>query len=291
VEAGRAEAALDVCRKGLGLFQMDSELQFREGVILQDLGRLEEARQAYLGALSSREGWHITSADPGLGGFKTRHNLAMLAEEMGDLPEAERQWREVIHQVPRYRQGWRGLGAILLKSGRINEAEALAEELVGNEALRIEGLLLQVWTAQARGNPERAREALACAVKERPDDLDTLRTQSQFRLQHGAADETEAALKSLLQRDPQDASSHHNLGTLLTRMGRFDEAIQAYRQSLRYRPNYALTYLNLGHTLKESGRLSEAATAFEHVLRLVPDDPALREELIATIHAARRGSR
>jgi GT2 family glycosyltransferase/tetratricopeptide (TPR) repeat protein len=285
---GRPDAALDACRQGLGLFPLDTELQFRQGVILQDLGRLDEARQAYVGALSSREKWHITSADPGLSGFKTRHNLAMLAEEMGDLAEAERQWREVVREVPRYRQGWRGLGAILLKCGRINEAEGLAQELTNNEALRIEGLLLQVWTAQARGDSDLAREVLARAVTEGPDDLDTLRTRCQFCLEHGTPEETEGALKSLLERDPQDASSHHNLGTLLTRVGRSDEAIQAYRQSLRYRPNYALTYLNLGRTLKQTGRLSEAATAFEHVLRLVPHDYGLRDELARLVHAARQ---
>jgi len=37
---------------------------------------------------------------------------------------------------------------------------------------------------------------------------------------------------------------------------------------------------NLGHALKDGGRIEEAVAAWEQALRLVPDDPAVRGELI-----------
>jgi len=278
---GRAEQALETCRRGLGLFPLDTELQFREGVILQALGRLNEARQAYLDALSSTDERHVASVLRGLTGYKAHHNLAMVAAEMGDLAEAERQWREVLHEVPGYRPGWRGLGEILVRGSRFAEAESLAEQLLKKDgSLRIEGLLIKSRTALARQQFTEARDALDRAATERPDDLDTLRARGQFFFEHGAPDEAERALKSLIEHDPHDASAHHNLGTVFLLAQRYDEAVQAYRQALRYRPNHAATYLHLGYALKESGRPNEAVTEWKHVLRLVPGDPSARQELV-----------
>ena len=58
----RAEA-LETCRRGLTLFPHDVELRFREGVVLHELGRLEEARQAYSAVLTDGEERHFSSVD------------------------------------------------------------------------------------------------------------------------------------------------------------------------------------------------------------------------------------
>ena len=48
---GRHQEALEACRQGRSMFPRDTELRFREGVLLHELGRLEEARRAYLDVL------------------------------------------------------------------------------------------------------------------------------------------------------------------------------------------------------------------------------------------------
>ncbi|MFI5455270.1 MAG: glycosyltransferase [Isosphaerales bacterium] len=277
---GRHEEAFETCRQGRRVFPRDTELRFREGVLLHDLGRLEESRRAYLDVLGNGEERHFASVDRGLTGYKARHNLAVVANDMGDLAEAERQWCEVVREVPKYRQGWRGLAETLIRGGRLAEAEALAEKLSEDGALRVEGLLIKSRTALGLGRFAETRDALDRAVAACPDDLETLRSRCQFLFEHGEPDEAEGALRSLIARAPDDASAHHNLGTLLMRIRRFDEAVQAYRQALRYRPNHAATHLNLGYALKESGRIEEAVAAWEHVLRLAPGDPAARQELL-----------
>jgi O-antigen biosynthesis protein len=276
---GHREEALETCRRGRELFPLDAELRFREGVLLHDLGRLAEARQAYLGVLETREERHLTSIDRGITGFKARQNLAVLAADVGDLAEAERQWREVVREAPRYRPGWRGLGDSLIRLGRTDEGQALADRLLSDQAIRIEGALLKHRIALTRGRIEEARLEIDRAATERPDDLEGLRARCQFLFEHGSPDEAEAALRGLIARQPQDPSAHYNLGTLLLRSGRFDEAEQAYRQSLRYRSNHAGTYLQLGYALKETGRTAEAAEAWEQVLRLSPGHPAASAEL------------
>ena len=55
---GQREEALAACRRGRGLFPRDAELRFREGVLLHELGRLDEARRAYLDVLEHRDERH-----------------------------------------------------------------------------------------------------------------------------------------------------------------------------------------------------------------------------------------
>jgi len=276
---GFGAEALETCRRGLALFPHDVELQFREGVLLHELGRLVEARQAYAAVLTDGEERHFSSVDRALTGFKAHQNLAVVATDMGDLAGAEREWREVVRAAPGYRQGWRGLGETLMRAGRIADAETDADDLVKDGAMHIEGLLLKSHVAIARGQFADARIALETALTENPDDLDVLRNRSQFFFEHGDAAEAESALSILIAHDPNDASAYHNLGTVLLRSARHDEAVQAYRQSLRFRSNCVATYLNLGSALKDSGRIEEAVTAWEQALRLAPNDRTVRQEL------------
>jgi tetratricopeptide (TPR) repeat protein len=275
------EQALDACHRGRALFPRDKELRFREGVLLHELGRLAEARGAYLSVLTEEEDRHFSSVDNGLNGFMAHQNLAVVATDMGDLAEAEKQWTEVTRDVPQYRQGWRGLGDVLIRTERCADAEKLADQLMCQGPLRAEGLLLHSRLALLQSRLDDARNALEVAAAEYPDDKTTLGSRSQFLFEHGTNDEAERALRSMIDRDPSDAEAHHNLGTLLMRSRRHDEAVVSYRQSLRYRPNYAATYLNLGYALKDGGRLEEAAAAWEQAARLAPNDPAPRHELRA----------
>jgi GT2 family glycosyltransferase/tetratricopeptide (TPR) repeat protein/2-polyprenyl-3-methyl-5-hydroxy-6-metoxy-1,4-benzoquinol methylase len=277
---GKRQEALATCRQGRSLYPHDAELRFREGVVLHELGRLDEAKQAYRDVLRNGEERHFASVDRALTGFKAHQNLAVIARDQGDLVDAAREWREVVLAAPQYRVGWRGLGDTLVCAGHFAEAEALANELLSNTPVCLEGLLLRSRIGIARGNLADARTALDQALTEKPDDLEVLRCRCQFLFEHGEPDEAERALKALIDRDGEDAAAHHNLGTLLLRTGRYDEAAQAFRQSLRFRSSESSTYLNLGYALKESGRLQEAVKAWEQALRLSPSDPAARQEMI-----------
>ena len=277
---GRHQEAAETCRQGRSMFPRDTELRFREGVLLHELGRLEESRRAYLDVLSMNEDRHFASVDRALTGFKVRQNLAVLAGDMGDLAEAERQWREVVREVPSYRAGWRGLAETLLRGGRHAEVEAFASALQKDRALCAEGLLAESQVAIKQGRLADARAALDRAITEYPDDLETLRGRGQFLFEHGSSEEAEHALQALIDHDPADASAHHNLGTLRMRTQRYEGAVEAYRRSLSLRPHYAATHLNLGYALKDSGRLEEAIAEWEQTLRLAPGDPTARQELM-----------
>jgi GT2 family glycosyltransferase/tetratricopeptide (TPR) repeat protein/2-polyprenyl-3-methyl-5-hydroxy-6-metoxy-1,4-benzoquinol methylase len=285
MRTGARDQALQTCRRGRAQFPHDVELRFREGVLLHEMGRLHEARRAYLDVLSNSEERHFTSVDRALAGFKAHQNLAVIATDLDDQVEAEREWRQVVSDAPGYRPGWRGLGETLIRQGRITDAEAIAEALMSQPALRLESLLLTSRAALANGDARRARELLDQADAEAPGDHTALERRCQLLFENGAPAEAEAALRALILRNPQDASAHHNLGTLMLRLERYEEAALSFRQALRHRADAPATYLHLGYALKETGRLEEAIAAWQQVLRLSPNHPAASEELR---HAAGR---
>ncbi len=279
MQSGGWEEGLQVCQDGLARFPEDDELRFRLGVALHQLGRLAEAERAYLDVLEVHEPRHFTSVDRGLRGFKAYQNLAVVYTEMGELAKAERQWRQVVREVPHYRTGWRGLGDVLLQRGKLDEATATADQLSRDEATRVEGMLLKGRLAAARGDVAGARREFEAASSAAPNDPEPWRALSQLLFEQGRPGDAERSLRELVRLDPEDGSAHHNLGTTYLQSGRFREATASYRESVRCRPGSAVTHLHLGYALKEGGRIHEAVAAWLEVLKLSPDDAAAEQEL------------
>jgi tetratricopeptide (TPR) repeat protein len=280
-ESGQAEAAREACRVGLEQFPRDAELRFRAAVLLHEAGRLPEAVQAYLDILRGDEERHFSSVDRGIKSFKARYNLAVVYQDLGDLASAEREWRLAVEEVPHYRPGWRGLGDVLLRQGKLREAEAVAQRLLADRRLRGEGLVLRGQAAAGRRQLAEARHWLKQAVEEFPSDPAPLETWCRFLFDHGDPAEAEAALQELVRREPANGTAHHNLGTLNLRLGRPQAAADCYGQSLRHRPDHAPTYAQLGHALRQAGRVDDARQAWAQALRLDPGNAEAAAGLLA----------
>src|SRR5262249_34852855 len=116
-QLGRVEESWQSCQRALEQFPEDVELLFRKATLLQDRGQLREAITAYETVLSARSQRYFSSVVQGLQGYLTRHNLAIVFEELGDLRRAEEQWRLALEEMPRYRLAWRGLAEVLMRQG------------------------------------------------------------------------------------------------------------------------------------------------------------------------------
>ncbi len=186
---------------------------------------------------------------------------------------------------------WRELGENLVQQQRLADAAQLADELLTDPHVRVEGHLLKSRVALANQQLDLARAALDTALEEYPGDLGTLGERSVFFFHHGTDEEGERALRVLLASDPTDAWAYYSLGVVLMRNKRHEEAVVAYRQSLRYRPNYGPTFFNLSYALADGDPLTEARAACEQAARLLPNDPGPRSELarLARMGAGVRG--
>src|SRR5207247_2085066 len=107
---GQARQALDACRLGRSFYPDDVELLFQESQSRAEQKDLPVAIACGRRALESRDDLHFASVDEGLRGFKTRHNLAMYYQELGQFAEAEAQWQASVAEQPAFVPGWLGLG-------------------------------------------------------------------------------------------------------------------------------------------------------------------------------------
>jgi GT2 family glycosyltransferase/tetratricopeptide (TPR) repeat protein/SAM-dependent methyltransferase len=282
-QLGRYSEAWDACRQGREHFPNDIELLFREGILHHHFHRLSQAAEAYRRVLKPAAERHFTSVDSGISGFKARHNLALVYEDIGQFSAAEEQWRQVVAEAPSYRLGWRGLGEVLLRQQKWEAVAEVAHRLLGGKQLppllHMEGMMLQGHLAEAQGAIPEAGRFFQNAVERWPEDLDARHALCRFLFERGRPAEAKQAIEDLLKRTPDDAAAYQNLGAICSQMDQHGEAVEAFRRSLRFRPDWPVTYLHLARALEACGRTTEAVWAWRGVLRLEPSHPAATQAL------------
>jgi tetratricopeptide (TPR) repeat protein len=214
---GQAAEALTTCRAGRALYPDDVELLFHESLVLRALGDRAGAESCLLRLLETREPDHFASVDTGIGGFKARHNLAVLYDEQGRLAEAAAQWRAALAERPDFKPAWLGLAELCLRAGRWDDLESIAARLeTAPFGGGIEAAVLKARSALARREFPAARRLLEEAVARAPRALAPRVLLSHALLQEGRDPAAaEQALREILALDPGHAEARHNLAVLL----------------------------------------------------------------------------
>jgi predicted TPR repeat methyltransferase len=160
--------------------------------------------------------------------------------QSGDLPGAERLYRQVLALRP-------------------DDGNAL-------------NLLGQI--ARARGDLPEALRLIGQAVARNPGAPVFLAAHGAALAESGQLPEAEAALRAAVAARPGDAVSLRNLGQVLSTQGRVGEALAPLRQAVALQPGSGPAHLALAHACREAGLREEAAT---HAARAVTD-PAIAEQ-------------
>jgi GT2 family glycosyltransferase/tetratricopeptide (TPR) repeat protein/2-polyprenyl-3-methyl-5-hydroxy-6-metoxy-1,4-benzoquinol methylase len=279
MQLNRLDEAVATCQEGSKRFPQDMELRFRTGILLHRMGRLAEAAEAYERIFRDPEERHFSSLDPGIGGHKARHNLAMVYADMSDFRRAEEQWRLILEEKHRYRPAWRGLGSTLVRQDKLDEAAELAGNEMVDKSLEGEGWLLQARLECVRGDHGAARRAFEQAIQLLPNDLEALRDYCAFLCERVDVRDAEPVLKRLLELNPADVAARQTLGRVYRLQGRHAESANAFCRALQDRPDSAELYFELGKTLQADGRTQEAVAAWEQALQLAPGHPEVTAAL------------
>ena len=215
---GQADQALAACQEGRRHYPDDVELLFLEGLTRRDRGDLEGAAAALERLLEVKPGPHFASVAVGLGGYRARHNLAVVYQQLGKLAQAEAQWRLVTAERPDFALAWLGLGVLHLAQGRWGELEQDARALETQAGAPAEAKALRGRVLLARGDFVGARAMLDRAVAQSPQALWPRVILTHVLLQEGRdPDAAERALRDVLAMEPQHAEARHNLAVLLQR--------------------------------------------------------------------------
>ncbi|QDU10762.1 glycosyltransferase [Gimesia aquarii] len=262
--------AWDYCSQGLSHFPSDKELLFRQAMLQHHFGRLLDAEKTYLRVINEQTDRHFTSIDVGLCGYKTRHNLAIVYDEMGKLEEAEAQWRLIIKEIPTYTTAWKCLGETLLKADKLEQVEQLAMRMRGQEETHIDGFILSARLLERQGKPDQAIVQLQKKLDQKPQAIELLRELCRLNFERSSPEKSLSVLQTLAEKDPNDASAFHNLGTTFLQLNQCEKAIANYKKSLELRPESAATWHLLGHAYQNEGDCLCAKSAWHETLRLCP---------------------
>ncbi|HEY1541691.1 MAG TPA: tetratricopeptide repeat protein [Xanthobacteraceae bacterium] len=176
---------------------------------------------------------------------------AVQHHQSGQLPEAERLYRDILTREPGHGGSLHFLGLLLHQTGRNEEAaDLIGRSLARDPAIR-DGHYHMGLVQRALGRHDVAAAHFAKAIALRPD----------------------------------HAEAHMDLGTARKREGRADEALASYRRALALRPDAAQIRYNLANLLAEQGQLHEAVAEYQRALRLAPGAATIHHNLAAALLA------
>lgn len=169
--AGRSEKALDALDKAIELNPRYVEAHVNRGIVLNDLGRTDEAAVAFASA-------HATSGDSRMGiPAHSAAKLANLHAELGEayvdsgaLPQAIEQYEVALDLGPEFHDLRYRLGRLLLDSGRSLEAREAFEKVVDARSGFADGRAALGLACYLSGDAASAREVWGALTQENPND-------------------------------------------------------------------------------------------------------------------------
>jgi len=200
----------------------------------------------------------------------------------GRIEDAEKSCRDALGRLPEDVNLLGLLGAILLKRGRIDEAESVLLRTVALEPAfakpheDLGTLYLQ------RNKPEEAVTSFETAVKldRQPSALLGLATALS---RCGQSKRAEKICGEILSKDSQNIRALRLLATIASDHERHTAAEGLLRRIVELAPDFQPGYGDLAAFLMERSRFHEAVAVFEKAIELRPDQAGLHQRLADTL--------
>ena len=223
-------------------------------------------------------------------------------ERYGD---AEKMAESLTQKYPSHQFGWKVLGAVYERFGRLSEALVATQKSVqlAPQDFAAHSNLGNILKLLSRLDDSEASYRKAIELKPESPEIHynlgvTLRAQAKFTqaetsyrkaidLKHdfaeahfnlgvtledlGRLEDTEVSYRKAIALKPDYAEAHSGLSRILQELGRLDEAESSCNRAIALKPGVAEPYVQLGNTLRELGRLEEAESSYNQSIALNPD--------------------
>jgi protein O-GlcNAc transferase len=231
--------------------------------------------------------------------------IALQYHRAGQLPQAEKLYRQVLSPQPKHAGALHYLGVIAYQMGQMDAAVDLIRQAIAlqpdiSEAYCNLGLALRgasqldqaiAATRQAivlkpnypqayanlgnimrdQGQLDQAVAAYRQAIDLKPDYAEVYNNLGTALADNGQPEEAAVALRQAIALNPKDAQAFYNIGVVLGKQGQLEQAIIAFRQAIAVKPNFPAALCNLGIALEDSGLLNEAIATDRQAIALKPD--------------------
>lgn len=231
---------------------LKASVRAQMGLAYQQLGRLEEALQAFREA-------NDLHASP---------ELEARIQALENLSENQDPQTRLLHQARK-----------ALAQGRYDEAlKAFAAVLQLNPD-HVDALHGQAWAYYHQGHPDLALPILQKAIILEPEKPELFNDLGMLFQAMGNVEKAVRFHQRALKLDDGFAPAWVNLGVAYKRLGKFEEAVEAYQKALAIDPDLPEAANNLGNLLRLLGRREEAKAYLEQALKLRPDYADARHNL------------
>lgn len=187
---------------------------------------------------------------------------ALLLECRGETDRAVEAFLAASQNRPRARWPLFGLGGLLARLGRFEEAERCYQRVLELDPSASAALLEMGRIRQGQGRYEEARELFQQALADSPRFFKAYDALARAMLAEGdAAGALQVLSRAMAQQGTENAARQELLGRLHLELGHYPEAESAFRKALELKPgrNRLENNLRLGQALLAQGRYQEAA--------------------------------
>ncbi|MFQ5935087.1 MAG: tetratricopeptide repeat protein [Acidiferrobacterales bacterium] len=207
-------------------------------------------------------------------------DIALGFHKQGNLPEAERVYREILRSDFDYADAWHLLGLLVFHSGYFQTAIELIGEAIAldPEEPYYRNSLGSVYTRQS--DLPAAVDCYDTALFLKPDYVEAHCNRATALRDQGKLEQASEAYRTALRLAPDDIEVLNDLAGVLRRQGDLPAAIAHYRKAVELDSNRAGLYVNLGLALEEQGERDAAVDCYRRALALQPTRRRARERLV-----------
>jgi len=274
-EQGRNSEALAVIGKGLGKKPDSRPLHFRAASLAADMEDYGAAEKHLL---------KLKELDPANRGVQIL--LAALYERMGQNGRVEGILRELLAAEPGSEEGRLRLVDYLMRTGKAEDALAVAQEGEPTPKLRLASAAVLLTMGRV-DEGEATLVALAGDKEAGPAGIEARLRMSEIRLRRGDRDGALAEVDEVLRVNPADARAHAARGRIFMLQDRFEEALAELRIALHDAPDDMAVAVLMARAQFALGNTLSGVEALRNFLLKKPDAVAVRLELAA--HYQRAG--
>ncbi|ABL65857.1 O-linked N-acetylglucosamine transferase family protein [Chlorobium phaeobacteroides] len=159
----------------------------------------------------------------------------------------------------------------LHQEGRLDEAEAICQEILSSIPEHFDALQLSATIAAQRHDSEKALALFDQALAIKPDHARSLNNRGIALQELKRYEEALASYERLLAVKPDYAMAYSNRGNTLQGLRRYEEAVSSYDQAIALRSDNANAYSNRGVAMMKLKRYADALESHDKAIALRPD--------------------
>jgi GT2 family glycosyltransferase/Tfp pilus assembly protein PilF len=213
----------------------DKEIPFHLGLAYTEQGDYHAAKVAYLSALSADSDPYFSSLDVGLGGYKTMHNLGVVARFQRNYTEAKEWWMKATEASPSHVESLISLFEYAIEAGVPDDARVAMEAIRQREGESMMFIQMFATYHEHLGGKNDAIDNVAYHANRTQSDSWRL-VLARKLLDSGRFAEANPILHDLAERNAAEAA--YLLGALASGRGDFREALKWMQRANELNPTH-----------------------------------------------------